>query len=139
MVAKMWAGILAGVMVLGLWGVDGRAADKADQGPASPEQNWQIGLTPSYSSGKFGTNTTSSFFYAPLSIRRLFRDGDVTLVIPFVTATTDGRTTLVSGNATRIDDNGGNSGPGGGGAEATTTAGAAARGPACRGRIECAG
>ena len=103
--AKKWAGILAGVVVLALWGVDGQAADKADQGPASPEQNWQLGFTPSYSSGKFGTNTTSSFFYAPLSIRRLFKDGDVTLVIPFVTATSDGRTTLVGGTATRIDDN----------------------------------
>ncbi len=116
MTVNKWARILTGVMLLGLWGVDGQAADKADQGPASPEQNWQLGFTPSYSSGKFGTNTTSSFFYAPLSIRRLFKDGDVTLVIPFVTATTDGRTTLVGGTATRVDDNGGgNSGTGGGG------------------------
>lgn len=112
-----WTGALMGVTVLmGIWGVDGQAADKSEQGPVKPVQNWQVGFTPSYSSGKFGTDTTSSFFYAPLSIRRLFKDGDVTLVIPFVTATTDGRTTLVGGNATRIDDNGGsNSGPGGGG------------------------
>lgn len=111
MMAKKWAGVLIGVMVLmGLWGVDGQAADKADQGPLLPEQNWQLGFTPSYSSGKFGTNTTSSFFYAPLSIRRIFKDGDVTLVIPFVTATSDGRTTLVGGTATRVDDNGGGGG-----------------------------
>ena len=92
--------------------------DKTDQGPpsSSPDRNWQIGFTPSYSSGNFGTNTTSTFFYAPISIRRLFRDGDVTLVIPFVTATTDGRATLVGGNAVRVDDGGGsNPGPGGGG------------------------
>ena len=44
----------------------------SDRGPTSPDQNWQIGFTPSYSSGNFGTNTTSSFFYAPISIRRLF-------------------------------------------------------------------
>ena len=93
-------------------------ADKTDQGPPSlsPDRNWQIGFTPSYSSGNFGTNTTSTFFYAPISIRRLFRDGDVTLVIPFVTATTDGRATLVGGNAVRVDGGGGsNPGPGGGG------------------------
>ena len=85
-------------------------ADKTDQGPPSlsPERNCQIGFTPSYSSGNYGSNTTSTFFYAPLSIRRLFKDGDVTLVIPFVTATTDGRATLVGGNPVRVD----NSGPG---------------------------
>ena len=95
---------------------DAQEKPRSEQGPVASEQNWQIGSTPSYSSGNFGTDTTSNFLYVPLSIRRLFKDGDVTLVIPFVTAMTDGRTTLVGGNAVRIDDNnGGSSGPGGGG------------------------
>lgn len=81
---------------------------------SSSEKNWQIGFTPSYSSGNFGTDTTSTFVYAPWSLRRLFRDGDVTLVIPFVSASTDGRTTLVGGTATQVDDED-NSGQGGGG------------------------
>lgn len=116
-----WTGVIIGAMVVtGFWGMEASATDKADQGPLSPDRNWQIGFTPSYSSGNFGANTTSSFFYAPLSIRRLFKDGDVTLVIPFVTATTDGRTTLVGGTATRVDDDGGsNSGQGGGGGGGT--------------------
>ena len=90
--------------------------DKTDSGAALPasERNWQIGFNPSYSSGNYGTNTTSSFFYAPVSIRRFFRDGDVTLVIPFVTATTDGRSTLVGGNQTPVQS-GSNSGSGGSG------------------------
>lgn len=90
------------------------AAESVDHGPQPAERHWQIGFTPSYSSGNFGTSSTSTFLYAPLSIRRLFRDGDVTLVIPFVTATTDGRTTLVGGSPIRVDDNS-NSGSGGGG------------------------
>lgn len=96
------------------------AADKTDIGPPPSERNWQIGVTPSYSSGNFGTSTTSSFFSVPISIRRFFKDGDVAIVIPFVTAMTDGRTTLVEGNAVRVDDGGGNnSGPGGGGGGGT--------------------
>jgi Putative MetA-pathway of phenol degradation len=77
------------------------AADKTDIGPPPSERNWQIGLTPSYSSGNYGTNTTSSFIYAPISIRRFFKDGDVAIVIPFVTATTSGGATLVGGQPTQ--------------------------------------
>ena len=50
--------------------------DITDQGSASSEQNWQIGFNPSYSRGNSGTDSTSSFFYAPISIRRFFKDGD---------------------------------------------------------------
>ena len=101
-----WAGLLMSMVVgIVLWSVEVSASESGDRGPATEEQNWQIGFTPSYSTGNFGTNTTSTFFYAPLSIRRLFRDGDVTLVIPFVTATSDGRTTLVGGSPVVVQDN----------------------------------
>lgn len=93
------------------------AAEKDRNGPEQRPpavKNWQIGFTPSYSSGNFGTNSTSTFVYAPWSIRRLFRDGDVTLVVPFVSASTDGRSTLIGGNPTQVDGDS-NSGSGGGG------------------------
>lgn len=114
--AKWKMAVVGTLLGMAGWGNQVYAADKLDQGPVPSEQNWQVGFAPSYSSGKFGTNTTSTFFYAPVSIRRLFKDGDVTLVIPFVTATSDGRTTLVGGTATRIDDNP-HSGSGGGTAD----------------------
>ena len=125
-----WSSRLMGA-ILGLvvTATAGLAADRIDQGtrPASETQsssetqpaairNWQVGFSPSYSSGNFGTNTTSTFLYVPFSVRRFFRDGDVAVVIPFVTATSDGQQTIVGGNPVVIDDNsGGNSGPGGGG------------------------
>ena len=105
------------VVVIGLWGGQAFAADPSDKGPQPvSERNWQVSFTPSYSHGNFGTNTTSEFIYAPFSIRRLFSKGDVSLVIPSVTAITDGRTTVVGNTAFRVDDNSGsNSGSGGGG------------------------
>lgn len=116
---KWVIGLAGGTILLAGIGTVVLAADRigegnrTEQGPLPAEQNWQIGFTPSYSTGKFGSNTTSSFFYAPLSIRRLFRDGDVTLIIPFVTATTDGSTTLVGGRPVVVQDNSGsNSGSG---------------------------
>lgn len=136
-----WARMLIGVglMVLGIEAA-GIAADKAEQGSPPSDRNWQLGFTPSYSTGNFGTGTTSTFFYAPLSIRRLFRDGDVTVVIPFVTATTDGRTTLVGGNPTRIDDNSGsNSGSGGGGSGTSDDGGCSGKGQSGSGKDRTCG
>ena len=99
--------ILMGMVItLGLWAgiaVGAETVDKAPQ-PAS-ERNWQIGMTPSYSSGNFGTNNTSEFVYVPFSLRRYFRDGDVSLVIPFVSVTTDGTATLVGGQPIQIKEN----------------------------------
>jgi len=134
-----WKMVVAGVL-LGVagWGDLVCAADKLDQGPVPSEQNWQVGFTPSYSSGKFGTNTTSSFFYAPVSLRRLFKDGDVTLVMPFVTATSDGRTTLVGGSATRIDDNP-HSGTGGGGGGTADDGGCSGKGSSVSGKDRVCG
>ncbi|MBX3319875.1 MAG: transporter [Nitrospira sp.] len=74
------------------------ATDSYDKRPQpTSERNWQIGINPSYSSGNFGTTTTNEFVYVPLSIRRYFRDGDVSLVIPFVSVTSNGTATLVGG------------------------------------------
>ena len=113
----VWGRRVVGV-VLCLFGTaaSGHAMEKTDQGPTSSDRNWQIGFTPSYSTGNFGTSSSSSFLYAPVSIRRLFKDGDLTVIVPFVTSTTDGRTTIVGGNVTRVDDNSksGSGGSGGG-------------------------
>ena len=103
--------IIGAILCLVGTATGGLAADKTDQGPQlASDRNWQVGFTPSYSSGNYGTNTTSTFFSAPISIRRFFSYGDVSLVIPFVTATTDGRTTLVGGTAFRVDAGGGGGG-----------------------------
>jgi len=117
------------------------ALDKGDQERRMPsERNWQIGFTPSVSSGNFGTNSTSTFVYVPLSIRRLFRDGDVAVVIPFVSATSDGRETLIGGSATRIDDGGGsNSGPGGGGSGSPDDGGCSGKGQSGSGKNRTCG
>jgi hypothetical protein len=93
--------LVAVVTMLGIVGClieHARATDLTDKRPQpASEQNWQIGVTPSYSSGNFGTTTTSEFVYLPFSVRRYFRDGDVSLVIPFVSVTSDGTVTLVGG------------------------------------------
>ena len=101
----LWGrGIAGGILCCFGAATIGLAAETTDQSPQPPSRNWQIGFTPSYATGNFGTSSTSSFLYAPLSMRRLFKDGDMTVIVPFVTSTTDGRTTIVGGSATRVDD-----------------------------------
>jgi Putative MetA-pathway of phenol degradation len=122
-----WYGVIGIILVGGLIGLQPSktlAAEKERNGPEprpSTEKNWQIGFTPSYSSGNFGTSTTSNFLYAPWSLRRLFRNGDITIVLPFVSASTDGRATLVGGNPTQVDGES-NSGSGGGGGSGSSGA-----------------
>ena len=65
-----------------------------DQGPAP---SWQVGGSGFYTSGKYGTNTRTNTLYVPLSLRRLFENGDLTLVIPYVTVTSNCGVTVVSG------------------------------------------
>jgi len=65
--------------------------------PDKTDPTWQFALTPNYSSGSYGTGTTTTIVYVPLSIQRLFKDGDVALVVPFVSVTGDGSVTLLSG------------------------------------------
>jgi hypothetical protein len=140
---RRWRAVfLAGVAVVGLCDSSGLAADPTDKRPQpAAERNWQISFTPSYSHGNFGTNTTSEFIYAPFSIRRFFSKGDISLVIPSVTAITDGRTTVVGNTAFRVDDDnsGGNSSSGGGGGGSEDDGGCSGKGSNVSGKDRACG
>jgi hypothetical protein len=48
--------------------------------PANAQDgNWQVGTSPSFSSGRYGTELRTTVFHTPITARRLFADGDVTL------------------------------------------------------------
>ncbi len=66
------------------------------------DDKWQVGLSAYHSSGTYGTGSRTDITSIPLSIRRLFEDGDVTLIIPYLSVTGDCNVTLLSGvpNAT---------------------------------------
>ena len=46
--------------------------------------DWQVGATPTFSTGDYGTDTRTEIVYTPVIARRLFADGDVTLVVPHI-------------------------------------------------------
>jgi outer membrane putative beta-barrel porin/alpha-amylase len=69
-----------------------------DQGP---RPSWQVGGSAFFATGKYGTDTRTDTLYAPLSLRRMFEDGDLTLVLPYVTVTSNCGVTVVSGEPLR--------------------------------------
>ena len=73
--------------------------EKAEQ---KDKDHWQVGLSATYMSGKYGTDTRTDTTYVPLSIRRLFDSGDLTLIVPYVRITSNGAVTFVNGVPTRI-------------------------------------
>jgi hypothetical protein len=73
------AGVLWANLMLGAANATGQTAD----------DRWQFGSAPSFSSGKYGTDTRTDVLYTPVTARRLFDDGDLTLVFPFTCVPTE--------------------------------------------------
>src|SRR5215472_2832561 len=66
-----------------------------------PKPSWRVGGSAFYTTGKYGTNSTTDTLYVPLSLRRIFDDGYLNLVIPYVTVTVDKRRTGFGGQSGR--------------------------------------
>ncbi len=82
-------------------GTFGWAAAGEDQGPTEPAPQWRVIATVNYSSGFYGTDARTNILYAPMTIRRMFQDGDISLTIPFVSISGTGAVRLVGGVPTR--------------------------------------
>lgn len=65
------------------------------------DQNWAVGAIASYSSGKYGTSSTTSVTALTGSARALFDDGDLTLLVPYISVRGDCAVTLLGGAANR--------------------------------------
>ena len=64
-------------------------------------EQWQVGTAPSFSSGRYGTDTRTDVLYTPITARRLFADGDLTFVIPMTCIRGNGGVIVVNGMPVR--------------------------------------
>jgi hypothetical protein len=64
---------------------------------------WQVGTASSFSTGRYEAETPTSVIYTPTTARRLFAEGDVTLVFPFTCIKGDAGVTVVNGAPVRTD------------------------------------
>lgn len=110
-----WNILLVGVLVMVPLGGNGpaTAADSSSTNGLPPDYHWQAGVAPTYTSGTYGTDTRTNIFYLPFSVKRLFPDGDITLVIPYVQIEGTGAVRFVDGVGTRTGSSqGGGNGTG---------------------------
>lgn len=92
---RVWPVLCCCLLLLGA--ADPEAAKEHAEEQEKPAPTWQVAFTPNYSSGSYGTGTNTTIVYVPLSVQRLFTDGDLALVVPFVSVTGNGSVTLLSG------------------------------------------
>jgi hypothetical protein len=97
--------VLWGMLIV-LMPAAGHAADEASTGNIDKidridhvdhVEPWQVGSAPSFSSGRYGTDTRTEILQTPFTFRRLFNRGDVTAVFPFTCIWGSGNVTLVNG------------------------------------------
>jgi hypothetical protein len=62
---------------------------------------WQVGTTPSFSSGRYGTSLRTEVFHTPVTARRLFDNGDLAFVVPFTCIRGNGGVVIVNGMPVR--------------------------------------
>lgn len=84
-------------------GGPGAVAEEERQPPPAPQ--WRVSATVNYSSGSYGTDSRTNILYAPMTIRRVFQDGDLSITIPFVSISGTGSVRLVGGSPTRTSSN----------------------------------
>jgi hypothetical protein len=65
------------------------------------DDRWQVGTSPSFSSGRYGTEVRTDVLQTPVTARRLFEAGDLTLVVPATCITGNGDVTVVNGSPVR--------------------------------------
>jgi len=67
------------------------------------DDEWQLGTFPSFSSGRYGGDTSTEVLHTAVTARRLFDDGDITVVLPHTCVWGDSGVTVVNGIPVRTE------------------------------------
>lgn len=68
------------------------------------DEGWRIGASLTYQSGDYGTGSRTTLWSAPLTVRRFFSDGDLTVTIPYLHLHSAGSVTVVNGIPIQISN-----------------------------------
>jgi hypothetical protein len=70
---------------------------------ANAADEWQVGTAPSFSSGRYGTDSRTEVLHTPITARRLFKDADLTLVFPLTCIWGNAGVTVLNGTPVRTE------------------------------------
>jgi hypothetical protein len=70
---------------------------------AHAADKWQVGTAPTFSSGKYGTDSRTEVLHTPITARRLFSNADLTLVFPMTCIWGSAGVTVVNGTPVRTE------------------------------------
>lgn len=83
--------------------------------PAAGAADWKFSSSFNYDTGKYGTDTRTSSVYIPFTIKRYYREGDLSATLPLLRQSSTGQITRVGGKPVRVGG-----GRGGGGTSSET-------------------
>ncbi len=66
-------------------------------------EDWKFNASATYESGKYGTGTTTDSLYVPLTLKRYFDNGDISITVPYVMLKSNGLVTIVNGMPVKVN------------------------------------
>jgi hypothetical protein len=111
---RAWVLLLPVLFAIVAMGVEPSAGAEDERLP-QPASQWRLSTTVNYSSGNYRTDEKTTILYIPLTIKRLFNDGDISLSIPYVRISGTGAVRVVGGVPTKTSSVSGRAAGGGSG------------------------
>lgn len=71
------------------------------QGPGAGAADWKFSSSFNYDTGKYGGTTRTDSIYIPFTLKRYYREGDISFTLPCLRQSSSGRITRVGGKPVR--------------------------------------
>lgn len=68
----------------------------------SVAQDWKATASATYETGKYGTDTRTTTYYFPLSLKRYLGVGDVSIVVPYIVQESTGQISTIEGRPIKL-------------------------------------
>lgn len=65
-------------------------------------QDWKLGSSVNYDTGKYGGTTRMDSLYVPFTLKRYYRSGDLSVTVPYLRQSSTGQVTRVGGRPQRV-------------------------------------